>query len=105
MKGKLEYLDKSTEEPIKFENFAGLTEENLTQLINFLLKEGKDIIIKDVTTSDIEQFGAKVTKTIIPGLQPMHLFEPKMSYSERLLNYCNSSLKTHQLNKHPHPFG
>ncbi|GEK35238.1 hypothetical protein KSI01_27710 [Kurthia sibirica] len=57
------------------------------------LKKVENIIIKDLTISDMEKFGAKVTKTIIAELQPMHVFEPKINYSERLMNYGGYSWK------------
>lgn len=106
MKGKLEYLETElTEDYNKFDSFGGLTKKNLEELLNYLIDAGKDIIVKDVTTLDIKKFGAKVTRTVIPGLQSMHLHEPKLSFTKRLLNFNNIKLNVNKLNNYPHPFG
>lgn len=103
----LDYQDITKEKSNRFEDWDGINEERVKNFINIVLEKGRDIIIKDVTTSDIESYGAKVVKVIVPGLQPMHLFEPEKNFSSRLLEYgCNGNhTPIDTLNKIPHPFG
>ncbi|MFZ3590458.1 YcaO-like family protein [Bacillus sp. DJP31] len=101
----LDYQDDSNEKSIKFKEWDEMNEERLKELINVVLEKGGDIIIKDVTTYDIGSYGVKVVKVIVPGLQPMHLFEPECSFSNRILEFGGERMNPDSLNMIPHPFG
>jgi len=108
MESKLNYQDQEEIYSNRYKDWDGITEEKVSKLIQEVLYRGNDIIIKDVTTSDVNSLGVKVTKVIIPGLQPMHLHEKDKCFTKRILEYGNNNdslFNIQDLNQIPHPFG
>jgi ribosomal protein S12 methylthiotransferase accessory factor len=73
--------------------------------VQALKKLGLNIYYKDVTTSDIESYGFKVARTIIPGMQPLdndHRY--RFLGGQRRKNIKNKYAKSSKLNNDPHPF-
>ncbi|WP_394825529.1 YcaO-like family protein [Pendulispora albinea] len=103
----LEYLDRSPRGSTAFTDCSASTPAKVRALIENVIRTGHDLIVVDVTTSDVATFGATVVKTIVPGLQPMHLDEQYRTWTRRLLAYGEASeraLPVSALNQVPHPF-
>ncbi len=58
-----ELVDYSNESP----------KEEMDTLVSVIKKSGYDVLISDITTSDIEALGMKVVKAIIPGYHPLYM--------------------------------
>lgn len=100
----LDYQEETHEKSIRFQDWDGVNEKRLRDLLDVVLDKGNDIIIKEVTTKDIGSYGVKVVKVIVPSLQPMHLFEPERNFSKRIIEF-NNKIDLDSLNTIPHPFG
>jgi len=77
----------------------------MDNLIGGLAKRGFDLVVFDLTTPDVESAGFKVTRVLIPGMQPMdidhnlqHLGGPRMT---DLSTRYNSIQLPYRI---PHPF-
>ncbi|OPD56273.1 YcaO-like family protein [Bacillus anthracis] len=100
MKDTLNYLDETKDISSRFNEYDGLTSKNLHNLINHVIKEGEDILITNIDVRDIKSFGIKTVKVIVPKLQPMHLDESNICWTERMHKYKNNN----RFNNIPHPF-
>jgi ribosomal protein S12 methylthiotransferase accessory factor len=54
------------------------------ELIAAISRVGTDIVVVDVTTSDVARLGIDVVKVVVPGLQTMHLSEQFPCWGDRL---------------------
>ncbi|MFC5775866.1 YcaO-like family protein [Ectobacillus antri] len=99
MQDKLEYLDKSTTFSSKFQDYKGFSCKNINNLIHSTIAKGQDILITDIGVREIDSFGIKVVKVIVPKLQPMHLDESNICWTERIHEFNSFGF-----NKIPHPF-
>ena len=70
---------------------------------------GLEVIVVDLTTSDVEGLGFKVVKVLIPGMQPIdfgpwqRLGGPRLYEVPARLGYSAAS-GPQELNLFPHPF-
>jgi ribosomal protein S12 methylthiotransferase accessory factor len=97
-----------------FDEIAGLLGKNkkdtLENLINAITKTGETVYMKDLTSDDIDGFGLKVVRALIPGFQRLC-----MGYTNRILGgkrlwtipqkmgYDGITAETGD-NKAPHPY-
>ncbi|MGC8567479.1 MAG: YcaO-like family protein [Caldisphaera sp.] len=95
----------------KYEKNINTYRDKLKVIIKYLLAKGYDIIVKDMTPSDIKSLGVTVVKVIVPELQPLHLFEKyKCLGGERLyelpikMKWTKTRKNEEDLNSIPHPF-
>lgn len=72
----------------------------LDHVIDAVADMGGEVVVCDVTTSDISDLGATVVKVLVPEWQPMHLCEPSACVTKRLIAMARSA----ELNPLPHPF-
>ena len=75
-----------------------------------LAKHGLDVIVKDLTTPDIEDVGLKVVRVLIPGLQQLHgdhrypfLGCPRLFRMRQTLGFGDELVSEQDLNPFPHP--
>lgn len=64
----------------------------------------RDLVYVDTTTPDIAKFGIHVVRVLAPGLQWMHLSEPDMTPSERLLALQRARADFDWQLAPPHPY-
>lgn len=88
---------------------------NLVTEIDYCLEQvksaGLDVIVIDLTTSEIANVGFRVVRVLIPGMQPLNA-DHRMKYlgGRRLfevpckMGYTSSPTNELQLNPYPHPF-
>jgi ribosomal protein S12 methylthiotransferase accessory factor len=79
-------------------------------LLKLLAKHDLDVIVKDLTTPDIEDIGLKVVRVLIPGLQLLHgdhrfpfLGCPRLFRMKQTLGYDDQIITEKDLNPFPHP--
>lgn len=84
---------------------------NFDDLVKSLKAKNLEVMFVDVTRPEIRKQGFFVVKVIIPGLQPLYLYEDfKYLGGERLyqvpkiLGYRNTPRNESELNNKPHPF-
>ncbi|MGV7222248.1 MAG: YcaO-like family protein [Nitrospinales bacterium] len=85
--------------------------ENIKTLADRLEQNGLDIILVDLTTSDIDDAGYKVIRAVIPGLQPLdtnhnyrHLGGERLYNVPVKLGLRETPLDPEQLTPYPHMF-
>ncbi len=86
--------------------------QNLDYLKKELLSKGQDILYREITKKEYKNYGIFVVKTIIPGLQPMHLNENykylggnRIYNIPKYLNYYHGKYRDRvKLNNIPHFF-
>jgi ribosomal protein S12 methylthiotransferase accessory factor len=73
--------------------------------------KGMDVLVSDLTTSDIEEAGFKVVRVLIPGLQPLsqnhnirYLANRRIYEMPKLLGYDSRVRDEAEINPLPHPF-
>jgi ribosomal protein S12 methylthiotransferase accessory factor len=78
--------------------------------LRLLGKHGLDVIVKDLTSPDIEELGLKVVRVLIPGLQLLHgdhrfpfLGCPRLFAVKRALGLGDAIVAERDLNRCPHP--
>jgi len=84
---------------------------NVNTLVDLFREKGLDVIIKDLTTPDIDGVGFKVVRAVIPGLQPLDVNHAyRYLGGKRLYEVpCQMGLSAHpmaeeDLNPYPHVF-
>ncbi|GJL77835.1 MAG: hypothetical protein NPINA01_08240 [Nitrospinaceae bacterium] len=90
---------------------SGSKVENVKTLVKMLADKGFDVISYDLTTSDVDEVGFKVVRSVIPGMQPLDINHARRYQGGRrlyevpvqmgLLEKPNSEA---DLNPYPHPF-
>jgi ribosomal protein S12 methylthiotransferase accessory factor len=85
--------------------------ENIRTLIERLEQNGLDVILIDLTTSDIDDAGYKVVRAVIPGLQPLdtnhnyrHLGRERLYKVPVKLGLRETPLDPEELTPYPHMF-
>ena len=85
--------------------------KDLDACLSMLEDKGYDVIVKDVTSSDIEQIGYHVYKVLIPGLHQLQgnhnypfLGGKRLKEVPKILGYKNEYSERGNYNKQPHPF-
>jgi ribosomal protein S12 methylthiotransferase accessory factor len=90
---------------------SGDPKSDLATTVNLLSGRGQEVIALDLTTMDVEQCGYRVTKVLIPGLQPLD-----GDYSQRflggsrlyevpaLLGFRSGPSSIVDVNPAPHPY-
>jgi len=78
--------------------------------LKLLARHGLDVIVKDLTTPDIEDVGLKVVRVLIPGLQQLHgdhrypyLGCPRLYRMRQALGISDALTREEDLNPFPHP--
>jgi ribosomal protein S12 methylthiotransferase accessory factor len=78
--------------------------------LTLLAKHGLDVIVKDMTTPDIEDVGLKVVRVLIPGVQQLHgdhrfpyLGCPRLYRMRQALGFGDELVMEEDLNPFPHP--
>lgn len=81
------------------------------ELITHLNNKGFEVSVFDLTSPDIQEAGAKVVKTVIPGFKPIDVtYRGRMLGGKRILNHAyelglsKSAFELNDLNPIPHPF-
>jgi ribosomal protein S12 methylthiotransferase accessory factor len=86
--------------------------EDLEALLNYYLKDERDVIVVDQTAPEHQPCGLHCVKVLIPGMLPMTFGQNnrRVTGFERLhqlpftLGYQDHPLTTAEINPHPHPF-
>lgn len=85
--------------------------EKVEELIKILGAKGYDVVCVDITAPKVRNYGIKVVKMIIPGLQPLHLDEkyPYLTFERMYSAPINMGIfskrrSLNELNNVPHPF-
>jgi ribosomal protein S12 methylthiotransferase accessory factor len=78
--------------------------------LKLIAAHGLDVIVKDLTSPDIEEVGLKVVRVLIPGLQPLHgdhrypfLGCPRLFRMRQALGLGDGIVTERDLNPFPHP--
>src|SRR6185295_1330603 len=78
--------------------------------LKLLARHGLDVIVKDLTTPDVEDVGLKVVRVLIPGLQQLHgdhrypyLGCPRLYRMRQALGISDALTREEDLNPFPHP--
>lgn len=84
---------------------------NVDTLVDLLREKGLDVIIKDLTTPDINEVGFKVVRSVVPGLQPLdvnHVFRylggNRLYEAPCQMGLSALSMAEEGLNPYPHVF-
>lgn len=88
------------------------TEEDFQAAISLLSELGYDVIVVNITTSDIEQAGFVVMRVIVPGAIPLNWGMPVLCHKKgerlykvpRRLGYRQVDTLEREINNDPHPF-
>lgn len=87
------------------------TENNFSKTIKIFKEKNIDVIYVNLTTKEVEGYGFKIVKVIIPQLQPLYLDEQyKYFGKDRLfqapidMGFLQKPKSENELNKIPHPF-
>lgn len=81
----------------------------LCSIVELLKRDGYDLLLVDITTSDVNSLGFLSLKAVIPGFLPLHLgYRFTYSKPKRLLQIAQANDQEYMpefaLNKTPHPF-
>lgn len=83
---------------------------DLKLYLKILSNRGFDVIVKDLTTPDIEDVGLKIVRVLIPGLQLLHgdhrypfLGCPRLYRMSKSLGFSEHVTGEDNLNPYPHP--
>lgn len=83
---------------------------DLNVYLKALSEFGFDVIVKDLTTPDIEDVGLKIVRVLIPGLQLLHgdhrypfLGCPRLYRMGKSLGFSEHVIGEDNLNPYPHP--
>jgi ribosomal protein S12 methylthiotransferase accessory factor len=107
--GDLGYLDAAADrDALPARHVAAPGPAEVGELLRHTVAAGGDVLRCDLTTPDLAEYGAYVVKTVVPGLQPMHLSEVDRSWSPRILHAGIAGSappgSAAALNPVPHPF-
>jgi ribosomal protein S12 methylthiotransferase accessory factor len=90
---------------------AGDPPSDLVTAVTLLSVRGHDVIALDLTTTDVEQCGYRVTKVLVPGLQPLDgdhsqrfLGGSRLYEVPTLLGFRSGPSSMTDLNPAPHPY-
>ncbi len=83
--------------------------DRLRLLVEHLSAQGRDVLYRDLTPSDMAQLGLHTARVIVPGLQPIHFGQhPRLGGNRlydlpRRLGTAVTPFGTGSLNQDPHP--
>ncbi len=105
------YASQTSKKFHELQNFdTGNTKNDLQQLISNIHDTGYKVLVKDITTPDIQSLGLHVIRAVIPGYQPLFFGYHKRSLSGQRLWTIPQKLgfkgitETTGDNPFPHPF-
>jgi ribosomal protein S12 methylthiotransferase accessory factor len=85
--------------------------EDIKTCVEIFKKKDIDILIVDITKSDVAEAGFSVVKVIIPGMQPLNIDHnypylgiKRLYEVPKILGYTQHMTREDDLNKFPHPF-
>jgi ribosomal protein S12 methylthiotransferase accessory factor len=86
-------------------SFDSILNNSKSDPIEEIKKLGLNIFCKNITTSDINSYGFKVTRTIIPGLQPLDNDHRFRFLGGSRIPIIRKKYNQHlKINPYPHPF-
>ena len=101
----LDFLLQSEEEDLKTSSTFSNKKRELNHVVTLLKKKNHDVYYKDITIDYFKKKGFIVTRTIIPSLQPLYLYERFRKIFVFRLKEVQKFFKTDFLiNEIPHPF-
>ncbi len=84
---------------------------NIKTLVDKLNKKNLNVVVKELTTVDVDEAGFKVVRAVVPGMQPLDINHARRYLGgTRLYEVpCQMGLKTHpiteeEVNPYPHMF-
>lgn len=99
---KCDFLKMKATVKLKENPYSGKdTFSQLSYCLTLLKEKGFEVLVKDLTTSDLACAGLKVVRVIIPSLQPLHFNHNQPFLGGKRMS---SLLKGNTLNLYPHPF-
>ena len=108
MKGVDFLLQKDKESSVIQKGGFSSISDQLEQCINLLNSKGYKVLKVDMTTPDVDQFGLKVVRAIVPGLVPLFVGIFHAFYNQRLNVAAHipeeKRIKNGNFNPYPHPF-
>jgi ribosomal protein S12 methylthiotransferase accessory factor len=110
----LEFLNPSGKQ-ISLQDIKNIYDENMVNniqsLVDKLNAKGLNVIVKDLTTIDVDEVGFKVIRVVVPGMHPLDVNHARRYLGgTRLYEVpCQMGLKSHplaeeELNPYPHMF-
>jgi ribosomal protein S12 methylthiotransferase accessory factor len=110
----LEFLNPSGRQ-ISFQDIKNISDENMVtniqSLVGKLNEKDLNVVVKDLTTVDVDEVGFKVIRVVVPGMQPLDVNHARRHLGgSRLYQVpCQMRLKTQplteeDLNPYPHMF-
>ena len=110
----LEFLNPSGQQ-ISIQDIQNTYDENMVnniqRLVNKLNEKDLNVVVKDLTTVDVDEAGFKVVRVVVPGMQPLDVNHTRRYLGgTRLYEVpCRMGLKSHPLteeevNPYPHMF-
>ena len=110
----LEFLN-SSDPKISLQDIKNIHDEsmvnNIRSLVDKLKEKNLNVIVKDLTTVDVDEAGFKVIRVVVPGMQPLDVnFARRYLGGTRLYQVpCQMGLKSQplaeeELNPYPHMF-
>jgi ribosomal protein S12 methylthiotransferase accessory factor len=113
-KKALDFIDNS-KEPVKLPEIPDRSSENVLENILTCVKlisdKGMDVIVREITTTDILDAGFNVARVIVPGMVLVnghfsfrYLGEKRLYDVPKLTGYRDKKPEEEDFNKYPHPF-
>ena len=110
----LEFLNPSGKQ-ISLQDIKNVFDEdmvhNIQTLVDKLGEKDLNVVVKDLTTVDVDEVGFKVVRVVVPGMQPLDISHTQMHLGGTRLYQvpCQMGLKTQPLteeevNPYPHMF-
>ena len=110
----LEFLNPSGKQ-ISFQEIKSEHDEsmvnNIQNLVSKLKKKNLNVILKDLTTVDIDEVGFKVIRAVVPGMQPLddshknrHLGGTRLYEVPCQMGLRSRPLTEEETNPYPHMF-
>lgn len=110
----LEFLNPSGKQ-ISFQDIKNRYDENMVNnvrhLVDKLNEKDLNVIVKDLTTVDVDEAGFKVIRAVVPGMQPLDVNHARRYLGGKRLyeTPCQMGLRSHPLteeevNPYPHIF-
>jgi len=103
----LNFLLEQSPQRMNVKDFNGSKKEELNQVIKILKDRNFKIYFADITADIFKESNYRVIKVLIPGLQPIYLYENQKKFinKKRLKQVSDFfGIKNQKINKIPHPF-
>ncbi len=110
----LEFLNPSGKQ-ISIQDIKNIYDENMVNniqsLVDKLNEKDLNVVVKDLTTVDVDEVGFKVVRVVVPGMQPLdvnhacrHLGGTRLYEAPCQMGLKNLPLAEEDLNPYPHMF-